>query len=90
MLPFLLSIRRPTFITRDQGFYQRTVCHARYCLVILAVPEREFANYARRLRRHPAFSTPAKRMGTVIRASATGLTVWRLHAPQEETLSWTR
>jgi uncharacterized protein with PIN domain len=90
ILLFLLAIRRPTFLTRDQGFYRRALCHARYCLVVLAIHEREVAEYTRRVLRHPAFNTQAKRMGTVIRASTTGLTVWRLHARQEEVVSWTR
>ena len=34
ILPFLLTRRRPTFFTRDMGFYTRTFCHARYCLVV--------------------------------------------------------
>jgi hypothetical protein len=37
ILPFLLTLRRPTFFTRDLGFYQRENCHPRYCLVCLAV-----------------------------------------------------
>ena len=90
IIPFLLAIRRPTLFSRDQGFYQRALCHARYCLVTLAVDEREVAQYTRRVLRHPALNTQAKRLGAVIRASATSLTVWRLHAEQEEIVNWTR
>jgi hypothetical protein len=86
--PFLTRQRYPTFVTRDLGFYQRAFCHARYALIILAVPESEVAQYARRVFRHPALNTQAKRMGTVVRASAAGLTLWRLHAEHEEKLNW--
>jgi hypothetical protein len=86
--PFLTRQRRPTFVTRDLGYYQRVFCHARYALVILAVRESEVAQYARQVLRHPELNTQAKRMGTVVRASAAGLTLWRLHAEREEKLNW--
>ena len=31
--PMLLRYRRPTFFTRDEGFYDRSSCHAGYCLI---------------------------------------------------------
>ena len=37
IIPFLHGQRRPTFFTRDLGFYERRLCHPRYCLVCLAV-----------------------------------------------------
>ena len=88
LIPFLLDQRRPTFFTRDLGFYERTLCHGRYCLVCLAVGQYEAATFVRRLLRHPEFNTQAKRMGAVVRISSAGLQVWRLHAEQEVHLSW--
>jgi len=88
IIPFLLEQRRPTFFTRDLGFYERKICHARYCLVCLAVGRYEVAAFVRRLLRYPEFNTQAKRMGTVIRVSSAGLQVWRLHTEQEIFLSW--
>jgi hypothetical protein len=29
VIPFLLTLRRPTLFTRDLGFYDRANCHAR-------------------------------------------------------------
>lgn len=89
ILPFLLQLRRPTLFTRDRGFYQVGFCHRGYCLIVLDVTADLSAEYTRRLLRHPRFNTQAKRMGAVIRVSATGLTVWRRHAATEERLSWT-
>jgi hypothetical protein len=37
---------------------------------------------------HPEFDTKAKRMGTVIRISRRGLSVWRLHAEEETFVDW--
>ena len=88
IIPSLLDLRRPTFFTRDLGFYDRKLCHARYCLVCLAVGQYEASAFVRRLLRYPEFSTQAKRMGTVIRVSSAGLQVWRLHAEQEIHLLW--
>jgi hypothetical protein len=88
IIPFLHSLRRPTFFTRDLGFYERRLCHAQYCLVCMAVGQYETATFIRRLLRHSEFSTQAKRMGAVIRVSHSGLRVWRLHAEEEVALSW--
>jgi hypothetical protein len=88
IIPFLHSLRRPTFFTRDLGFHDRSLCHTRYCLVCMAVGKYEAATFVRRLLRHPEFNTQARRMGTVIRISRAGLRVWRLHAEQEITLLW--
>jgi hypothetical protein len=85
---FLLQLSRPTFFTRDMDFYNRRLCHARYCLVYLAIRKQEVAIFVRRFLRHKAFNTRAKRMGTVIQVSHTGLSVWRLHAEEEIVLGW--
>jgi hypothetical protein len=88
IIPLLHSLRRPTFFTRDLGFYERNLCHPQYCLVCMAVGQYEAAAFARRLLRHPELDTQARRMGTVIRVSRGGLRVRRLHAEQEVILPW--
>ncbi len=87
IIPFLRNLRHPTFFTLDFGFYERRLCHARYCLVYMSVRQHEVAAFARRLLRHPEFDTQAKRMGTVMRVSHASLSVWRLHA-QEASFDW--
>lgn len=88
ILPFLLTLRRPTFSTRDLGFYQRENCHPRYCLVCLAVGQYEAAHFVRRLLRHPDFTTQAQRLGCVLRVMDTGVAVWRWHAEQQRRVPW--
>jgi hypothetical protein len=88
IIPFLLSLRQPTFFTIDRHFYRRNLCHARYGLVYLDVGQSEAAIFVRRLLHHREFDAHAKRMGTVIRASHTGLAVWRLHAEREDHFDW--
>ena len=88
IIPFLHHLRRPTFFTRDRGFYRRTVCHQQYGIVCLEVAPEEVAIFVRRVLRHPRLNTQAKRMGTVVRASHRGLGGWRLHAQEEEVILW--
>jgi hypothetical protein len=85
---FLLNEPRPTFFTRDEGFYDRKLCHASYCLVYLAVRPGESAFFVRRVLRSPHFNARAKRLGAVIRVSSAGLQVWRRHEAREVFLSW--
>jgi len=49
IIPFLLQRRRTTFFTLDMDFYQRRLCHARYCLVCVDVGQYEAAAFVRRL-----------------------------------------
>jgi len=88
IIPLLHRLRRPTFFTLDLGFYQRGLCHKRYCLVGMDIYDDEAASFVRRFLRHPDFDTQAKRMGAVIRISRKGLWIWRLHAEREMQLDW--
>ncbi len=88
IIPLLHGLRQPTFFTLDDDFYEPHLCHVGHCLVYLNVRRSEAAIFVRRLLRHPEFDTQAKRMGTVIRVSHVGLTLWRLHAEEEIFLEW--
>lgn len=88
IIPLLHQINHPTFFTRDSDFYHLRLCHANYCLVYLDVRKQEVALFVRRLLRHSALNTKAKRMGKVTRASHIGLSLWQLHQQTEEHLEW--
>lgn len=88
IISLLHKLRRPTFFTRDDDFYSLELCHAKYCLVYLAIRKDEVAVFVRRLLRHSEFDTEAKRMGSVIRASHAGLTAWRLHTEAQIRYNW--
>lgn len=88
IIPLLHQLHRPTFFTRDWDFYERRLCHARYSLVYLNVAKDEVATFVRWLLRHREFNTETKRMGTVIRASHSGLCYWRLRIEQEIRIGW--
>ncbi len=88
IIPFLLTLQQPTLFTLDWDYYKRSLCHGRYCLVYLDVKRDESAIFIRRLLRHQEFDTQAKRMGSVIRVSYSGLFVWRLYARKEACFRW--
>ena len=83
IIPLLLKLRRPTFFTRDLGFFGPEFCHAKYCLACLAIEADEAASFVRRLLRHSAFDTMAKRMGRVLQVSQMGIRVLQLRGAQE-------
>lgn len=88
IIPLLQQLNRPTFFTLDSDFYDRRLCHARYCLVHLDVEEEMVAEYVRRLLRHRELNTRAKRLGRVIRVSPTGLALWGIHQDEISSLAW--
>lgn len=84
LIPLLRRLNRPTFLTLDEDFYRRTLVHANCCLACFAVETSDLAAYIRRFLRHPEFRVAARRMGSVVRVTDTGLRYWRLHAPEIE------
>ncbi len=57
-------------------------------MICLAVGQQEVAVFVRRVLRHRLLNTKAKRMGNIIRATHTGLRVWRLSVPNEIEFRW--
>lgn len=88
IIPLLHALRRPTFFTRDEDFYQQNLLHGGYCLVHLGVLPEEAAEYIRRFLRHSSFRTQAQRMGKVTRVRHSGLTWWEIGSKVEHALSW--
>jgi len=79
ILRMLHRLPSPTFFTRDDDYRSPKLAHHRYCLVFLDVRGKEAAAYIRRVLRHGASDTAAKRMGAIIQAGEKGMRVWRLH-----------
>ncbi len=77
IIPFLMTLRPPTFFSLDWDYFKAGLCHPKYCLVLLDVNRDESAIFIRRFLRHREFDTQRKRMGAVIRVSYAGLSVWR-------------
>jgi hypothetical protein len=83
IIPLLHRLRRSTFFTRDYHFYDRRLCHLRYCIIHLRVEKDEVAFFIRRFLRHPDFNTYAKRLGKVVQVRSTGLWYWQLNDDRE-------
>ena len=88
VIPRLHALRRPTFFTRDEDYYQADLRHAGYGLVYLDVPADEAAEYIRRFLRHPAFRTQAQRLGKVVRVRQSGVSYWQVNLKRERALGW--
>ena len=88
IIPFLLTLKRPTFFTHDQGFFKAQLCHPGYCLVWLDVSDIEAGYYIRRFLRQRAVNTHAKRMGMVARVHRDGLHFWRRQRASVSQISW--
>lgn len=88
IIPLLHRLDRPTFFSLDVDFYKRTLRHDGYCLVYLDIADDDAAEYILQVLRHPELNSKAKRMGAVIRAEPSGLTVWRVGQDDEERLLW--
>lgn len=88
ILPLLHQLRRATFITRDAGFFDASLCHQNYCIVVMDVAREEVAVFARRVLKHSAFNTKVKRMGIVMRVSHTAVRVWRRGSSRQRMVGW--
>ncbi len=88
IITLLHELRDVTFFTRDRDFFEQQLSHSRYCLVCLAVRKDEVAVFVRRILHHPELKTKAKRMGAVVHASHTGISIWRRNVPEETSLPW--
>lgn len=88
IIPLLHTLRRPTFFTRDHGFYHPSLLHSAYCLVYLNVAFDEIADFIRRFLRHVTFRTQAQRMGKVVRVYHSGVSYWHVNVKKAQALSW--
>jgi hypothetical protein len=88
LLPVFHHLPQPTFFSLDNDFYRPDWAHGRYSLVWLDVRRTQAAEFIRRFLRHPAFDTQAKRMGTVVRVHAGGVSCWRVSRRIQDSLPW--
>jgi hypothetical protein len=88
IIPLLQALRRPTFFTRDDDFHERSLCHAKYGLVYLAVEKTEIASFVRRFLRHPDFKTQVRRLGKVFCVSHASIGVWQRHQLRIQQAEW--
>ena len=88
ILRYLHASKQLTFLTRDIGFYRYRLCHKSYCLVVLTVPVRETADYARKLLHHSQFRTRVLRNGKVLLISTKRIAFWEVGRPRQSVSQW--
>lgn len=88
ILRYLHRLKAATFITRDEGFFRRRLCHPNYCIVVVSGPVIETAVYAQRFLRHAAFRAKQQRVGKVVRLSSTRIAWWEIDMESQQRLLW--
>jgi len=88
IIPLLLKNKNPTFFSLDSDFYDRKICHLKYCIAFLDLGQYESAVFIRRFLRNKDFTTQRCRMGKVIKISHLGLFVWNINAETPRKYSW--
>ena len=88
IIPFLLTLKRPTLFTEDQDFFDQALAHRGYALVWLDVSDIEVAEYIRRFLRHRRFNTHTNRMGVVARVHYDMIHFWQYGMPRRQQVSW--
>jgi hypothetical protein len=88
VIPLLQSLRHAVLFTCDLGLFKRELCHSRYAIVCLQIPDSEVATYVKRFLRHYEFDTNAKRMGKVVRLSPKKIQCWSVKKETESEVPW--
>jgi hypothetical protein len=88
ILPFLLRLKQPTLLTRDEDFFERRFLHARYCLAWFDMDAGQTAFFIRRFLSHPEFRTSAQRLGKVICIAPRGIEYWSKRADRRTHIKW--
>jgi predicted nuclease of predicted toxin-antitoxin system len=78
ILRYLHRLKSVTFITRDEDFFRRALCHSRYCIVVVDSSVLHTAREVQRFLRHADFRTKKQRLGKVVQLSSTGVIWWDL------------
>lgn len=87
----LLQVKQPTFVTIDQGFWDRTLCHAGYAVLCFALADEEqhlLPESLRSVLRRPEFRSRSKRMGKVARITQPRIEWWDLGSRSLRQVRW--
>ncbi len=88
IVTFLRKLTKPTFFTRDGGFFRAELSHSKYGIVWLDVRVQETAKFVRKMLRCHRFDTWAKRKGLVVGLSAEKIKAWRYPSKTLDSFSW--
>jgi hypothetical protein len=81
---------QPTFFTHDNDFFTAALCHSHDAIVYLDVSDTLAAEFIRRVLRHPAFDTNAKRLGIVACVQVSGVQFWKKGNSRLQSEKWSK
>jgi hypothetical protein len=87
----LRTLKSPTFITIDHGFWNARLCHPDYCIVYFALRDDQqqlIPGLLRALLRRVEFRARSKRMGKVVRVSGTTIAYWEFRKRGLRSVEW--
>jgi hypothetical protein len=73
IIPLLLRLKKPTLLTRDGDFFDRSLAHRSYALVWFDIDRNETAFFIRRFLRDRRFRRTSQRLGKVFRVHDHGI-----------------
>jgi hypothetical protein len=88
----LRTLKQPTFLTIDRGFWDRRFCHPGYCILYFALRDEQqehLPELLRALLRKPEFRSRARRMGRVARVSTAIIESWVFQEFRLQHIPWT-
>jgi hypothetical protein len=93
-IPQLLhTLKQPTFVTIDSGFWNRDFLHPAYCIIYFALEDSQqyrIPQLLRRLFRLDVFRTRVTRMGKVARVRSDYVDYWQWGDEERHTLPMPR
>jgi len=87
----LRTLKQPTFVTIDQDFWDRSLCHRDYCILYFPLrsdQQEQIPDLLRALLRQPEFRSRARRMGKVARVRQEVIEYWQFQEPELQRLAW--
>lgn len=87
----LRSLSQPTFVTLDEGFWLRRLCHPDYCILHFALRDDQqelLLDLLPALLRHAEFRTRRARMGNVARISTATVQYWNCGTAELKQFEW--
>jgi hypothetical protein len=87
----LWTLKQPTFVTIDHGFWKRTLCHPNYAILVFALRDDQqvlLPELCRALLRRTEFRKRKSRMGKVARISTTAIDYWEFPGKQSQHVDW--
>ncbi len=89
LIPLLLRLPRPTFITGDRDFWRARLCHSGYAIAVVAdLAEDEVAVHVRHFLAHPQFDTAGKRLGRIVRLRPESISVFNAPNARMASVPW--